>query len=224
MSDQTPPMPPAQPHPPAGPPGPPPSGGWQGPGQPPGEPGGRRPGLWRQATSTTGGKIATGVALGLTGLMLLGVMAVGLFAIARVADFGDERRERVAQRGDEGFGERGRGMGPRMGQGGGSDLRDGQGIGGGLLGRLGNVQHGELTVTGSDGKAVVMTVQRGAVTAASATSVSVRSADGFSQTYAVNTATRVTGGSAAALEKGDQVLVLARKDDRVAVQVRALNR
>jgi hypothetical protein len=155
--------------------------------------------------------------------MLLGVMAVGLFALARVADLGDERRERVAQRGDEGFGERGPGMGPRMGRGG-NDPRDGQGIGGGLLGRLGNVQHGELTVTGSDGKAVVMTVQRGAVTAASATSVSVRSADGFSQTYAVNASTRVAGGSAAALEKGDPVMVLARKDDRVAVLVRAGNR
>jgi hypothetical protein len=181
--------------------------------------------LWRQATSTTGGRIATGVALALTGLVLLGVMALGLFAIARVADLGDDRRERVALRGDGEFGEQGRRTGPRMGQGGGDALRDGGGMGGsGLLGRLGGVQHGELTVTGGDGKTVVMIVQRGAVTAASATSLSVRSADGFAQTYAVNAATRVSGGSAAELANGDQVLVLARKDGRVAVQVRAVNR
>ena len=115
----------------------------------------------------------------------------------------------------------GPGMGPRSGtgQGDGGMMR-----GNGLLGRLGGVQHGEFTVTGSDGKAVVMTVQRGAVTAASATSVSVRSTDGFSQTYAVNTATRVSGGSAAQLGKDDQVVVLARKADRVAVQIRVVSR
>jgi hypothetical protein len=158
--------------------------------------------------------------------MLLGLLGVGVYGLAQAADAWDDRRERVAQRGeggrfgDEGFGQRGRRMGPGMGQRDGDELMGG----GGLLGRLGSVQHGEVTVTGSDGKPVTLTVQRGVVTAASATSVSVRSDDGFSQTYAVNTATRVTGGTAASLEKDDGVMVLARKADRVALQVRTLNR
>jgi hypothetical protein len=157
--------------------------------------------------------------------MLLGLLGVGVFGLARAADGWDDRRERVAQRGeggrfgDEGFGQRGRGMGPGMGQRGDDLVR-----GGGLLGRLGSVQHGEVTVTGSDGEPVTLTVQRGVVTAASATSVSVRSDDGFSQTYAVNAATRVSGGTAASLEKDDRVMVLARKTDRVALQVRTVNR
>jgi hypothetical protein len=163
--------------------------------------------------------------------MLLGVLGVGLFGIARAAHLWGDRDERVAQRGAWGPGNRfdddegGRGMGPGTGPR--SDNRQGDGgmlRGNGLLGRLGSVQHGEFTVTGSDGKAVVMTVQRGAVTAASATSVSVRSTDGFSQTYAVNASTRVSGGSAAQLSKDDRVVVLARKADRVAVQIRAVLR
>jgi hypothetical protein len=123
--------------------------------------------------------------------------------------------------------EDGRGNGQGKGQGNGQG--NGQGGGGmmggnGLLGRLGGVQHGELTVTGSDGKAVVMTVQRGTVTASSATSVSVRSDDGFAQTYAVNATTRVGGASAAQPQKGDRVVVLARKADKVATQIRVLSR
>lgn len=212
MSDQTQPMPPAQP------PRPPVQG-------PPPE---RSPGLWRQATSTTGGRIATGVALALSGLLLLGLLGAGVYGLAQAVDAWGDRRERVAQRGDgfddDGFGQRGRGMGPGMGPE--MRQRDGDDLlgGGGLLGRLGSVQHGEVTVTGSDGKPVTLTVQRGVVTAASATSLSVRSDDGFSQTYAVNTATRVTGGTAASLQKDASVMVLARKADQVALQVRTVPR
>lgn len=221
MPDQTQPMPPAQP---------PPQGGWLAQ-QPYGQPPARRPGLWRQATSTTGGRIATAVAVALTGLMLLGVLSVGLFAVARAAHLWGDRDERVSQRDGWGPGNRfdddegGRGMGPGMGPRQGNGRGDGGMMdGNGLLGRLGSVQHGEFTITGSDGKAVVMTVQRGAVTAASATSVSVRSTDGFSQTYAVNAATRVSRGAAAQLVKDEQVVVLARKADKVAVQIRAVSR
>lgn len=234
MSDQTPPTPPAQPRrpPAAGPAGP--AAGPGGPGQPPGGwpaqgygPPPRRPGLWRQATSTTGGRVATGIAITLAALMLLGVLAVGVFAISRAAHLWGDRGERVSQRDGWGPGNRpddeGGRMGPGMGPG--NDLGDGGRMGGnGALGRLGGVQHGEFTVTGSDGKAVVMTLQRGVVTAASATSASVRSDDGFSQTYVVNSGTRVAGGSAAPLRKDDRVVVVARKADRVAVQVRAVSR
>jgi hypothetical protein len=155
------------------------------------------------------------VALALTGLMLLGVLAVGIFAIARAGDRWGDRRESVAQLRD------GRGMGPggRLG----GDLGDrggGMGPGAGQLGRLGGVEHGEFTVTGSDGKTVVMTLQRGEVTSASATSVAVRSSDGFARTYAVNDQTRVAPGTGAGLDAGDDVVVLARKEGKVAVQIR----
>ena len=179
------------------------------------EPAGRRPGLWGQATSTTGGRIATAVALGLTGLMLLGLLAVGIFAIARAGDRWGDRRESVSQLRD------GRGMGP--GSRFDDDLGDrgpGMGPGAGQLGRVGGVEHGEFTVTGTDGKAVVMTLQRGEVTSASATSVAVRSSDGFAQTYVVNDQTRVGRGAAAGLNAGDDVVVLARKEGKVAVQIR----
>jgi hypothetical protein len=158
--------------------------------------------------------------------MLLGLLGAGAYRLAQAVGAWDDRRERVAQRGErgpvggEGFGQRGRGMGPGMGQLNGDELVGG----GGLLGRLGSVQHGEVTVTGSDGKPVTLTVQRGVVTAASTTSLSVRSDDGFSQTYAVNSATRVSGGTAASLQKDASVMVLARKADRVALQVRTVPR
>ena len=54
---------------------------------------------------------------------------------------------------------------------------------------LGNVQHGEFTVQ-QDGKAVVMTLQRGTVTKSSATSVTVKSDDDFTGTYVLSDDTR----------------------------------
>ena len=180
----------------------------------------RRPGLWKQATSTTGGKVATTIAFVLVGLLLLGVMATSIFAIARFADRGEPGRENIAQLregmrdGMPGLRERGNG------QGNGGRLRgDGVLPGLGMLGTMGRVQHGEFTATGTDGNPVVLLVQRGTVTSASATSVAVRSADGFAQTYAVNSSTRLSGGSAASLVAGDEVVVLARKEGRVALQI-----
>lgn len=228
MPDPTQPMPPAQP---------PSQGGWPPPGEPhqPYGPPSRRPGLWRQATSTTGGKLATGIAIALAGVLLLGVLAVGAFGASRAVGLWGDHGQRASQR--DGWGPGGRyddgnrmgpGMGPRSGLGNGNGNGNGQGNGmmrgNGMLGQLGGVQHGELTVTGSDGKAVVMTVQRGTVTAASATSLSVRSDDGYAQTYAVNAATRVRGISATQPQKDDQVVVLARKADKVATQIRVVNR
>jgi hypothetical protein len=241
MPDQTQPMPPAQPphaqpsHPQPPHPQPPPQGGWPPPGQaqPPYGPAPRRPGLWHQATSTTGGKVATGIAIALAGVLLLGVLAVGAFGVSRAVGLWGDHGQRVSERGfgpgsrlDDGD-RMGPGTGPRSGPGNG--IGQGNGLGGGMmrdgaLGRLGRVQHGEVTVTGSDGKAVVMTVQRGTVTAASTTSVSVRSDDGYAQTYAVNSSTRVRGSSATQPQKDDQVVVLARKADKVATQIRVVNR
>jgi hypothetical protein len=56
------------------------------------------------------------------------------------------------------------------------------------------VEHGELTIKDKDGKPVVWVVQRGTVTAVSATSISVKSEDGFTATYTVNADTKVRIG------------------------------
>ena len=91
--------------------------------------------------------------------------------------------------------------------------------GGRLGGALGTVQHGEVTVRDGSGAIVVMTVQRGTVTASSASSLSVKSADGFVGTYTVDSTTRGAGSAPA---KGDVVLVVAKKSGGPAVVVRVL--
>jgi hypothetical protein len=224
------PPPPAQGLPPQGPPpqGPPPA---QGP--PPYGPGGagqpppRQPGLWRQATSTRGGTIAVVVAACLAVLLVLGVVGTGLVVAARVVagHDGGFRIERMADHQDgslppgvqkkldrlpkevmprgPGPGARGQGDGP------GQLLRGAKG--------LGSVQHGEFTVQGANGKATVMTLQRGSVTAATATKLTVKSQDGFSASYTLDSSTR---GRTTGLSSGDEVTVLATKDGAKAVLVR----
>ena len=222
-------------------------------GQTPPPPSTKPPGLWRQATSTTGGTIAAIVASVLTLLLVVGVLGLGAAAAVRAVAGHDDRDDRVGpvrmgrdrddlppgqqrrlekgpkdQRPGNGNGN-GNGNGQGQGEGkakGGQGNGAGSGLGGmgmgplmGGLGALGDVQHGELTVQDATGKPVVMTVQRGTVTAASDTSVSVRSADGFSATYVVDDSTRGRAGDVA---KDDSVLVLAQKAGRKAVAIRAV--
>ena len=219
-----------------------PGGGPGGPGTPggyaaPGGPPPRRPGLWRQATSTTGGTIAVIVAGCLVALMVLALMGVaGLVAVRAIGH--DDRSDRIERVGDGGMlppgqqkkldrlpkaleGQRGQRNGQGDGQGNGQGNGMGQGMGNGLgpLMReargLGNVQHGEFTVE-DNGKATVMTLQRGEVTKASATSITVKSADSFTATYAIGADTR---GRATNLKVGDSVLVVAEKTGAKAVLV-----
>lgn len=86
------------------------------------------------------------------------------------------------------------------------------------------VLHGELTVQGAGGPTVVA-VQRGKVTAASASSLTVRSSDGFTATYAVSSTTSVRRdrktATADALVVGDAALV--RAVGTAAQSVRALS-
>jgi hypothetical protein len=83
------------------------------------------------------------------------------------------------------------------------------GMGKGMLGR--GALHGEFTTRAPGGGYQTMAMQHGAVTAVSATSVTVRSEDGFSRTYAVNDDTLVKAGDQgiADVANGDQVSVLA---------------
>jgi hypothetical protein len=86
---------------------------------------------------------------------------------------------------------------------------------------LGNVQHGEFTVTDAAGKATVMVLQRGEVTKVSGTSISVKSADNFAGTYAMDA---TTAGRAGTVAVGDSVLVVAEKAGSKAVLVAATPR
>ncbi len=114
--------------------------------------------------------------------------------------------------------QRGQGQGQRNGMGNGV----GNGIGPLMRGvmALGNVQHGEFTVQEND-KATVMTLQRGEVTKASDTSITVKSTDDFSATYVVGNDTRAM---ATGLKVGDSVIVVAEKTGAKAVLVTSTRR
>jgi hypothetical protein len=76
--------------------------------------------------------------------------------------------------------------------------------------------HGQATVLGKDGKPVQVAEQRGTVEAVSPTSITLKSKDGFPQTYVVGTDTRVRvdgkKSSIAAVKQGQQAVVLAKVD------------
>jgi Domain of unknown function (DUF5666) len=85
------------------------------------------------------------------------------------------------------------------------------------FGHLGkHVLHGEFVVTGKHGKPVTLAVQRGVVTAVSAESITLKSDDGFTATYAVTADTKIRnhgGKKVSDLKLGDRVGVLAEKSD-----------
>jgi hypothetical protein len=96
---------------------------------------------------------------------------------------------------------------------------------GGVAGRIGaglgqNALHGEFVVKDKDGKIVTKVVQHGQITAVSATSVTLKSDDGFTATYVVNGDTKVNvGGSSAAIsgvKTGNDGWVIATKSGDTA--------
>jgi hypothetical protein len=76
-------------------------------------------------------------------------------------------------------------------------------------GLLGGALHGEYVVPDGDGGYQTVVSQRGEATAVSATSLTVASEDGFSQTYRIDDDTLVMGGTdgVEAIDEGDQVSV-----------------
>lgn len=184
--------------------------------------------LWGEATASTGARVATIIALVLATVVVIGGLTTAAVALARHGD-----NHGPGQRMGQEFG-KGRpdgGVGGRQLPGGGSgpglpgNDRDRQGPlgGGGLGGGLGSGTagslHGEFT-TGQP--ATTYLFQRGTVTASSATSLSVKSTDGFTATYAVSDSTQVRGARAAQVSVGSQVLVVATKQGATAVQVRVI--
>lgn len=82
---------------------------------------------------------------------------------------------------------------------------------GGFFGLGGGVVHGQVTVPKSSGGYQTVDVQQGTVTAVSSTSITVKSSDGFTASYAVNSKTIVDAQAAGigSVKKGDTVYVTA---------------
>lgn len=106
----------------------------------------------------------------------------------------------------------GRGMRQRM-----------HGFGG--RGGLGDALHGEFTTRAPGGGYQVMTAQLGAATAVSATSITVKSEDGFTRTYTVGDGTLVNAGNdgIADVHTGDQVRVRGVVKDGATTAVTVLD-
>ncbi len=79
------------------------------------------------------------------------------------------------------------------------------------IGGFGGLVHGQFTAPKSGGGYQTVDVQRGTVTAVSATSVTVKSADGYSLTYTVTSKTLVDAQAAGigSVKKGDSVIITA---------------
>lgn len=85
------------------------------------------------------------------------------------------------------------------------------GFGGFGIGGYGGAVHGQLTVPKSGGGYQTVDVQRGTVTAVSSSSITVKSADGFTATYTVTGSTEVNAESAGigSVKSADSVFVTA---------------
>jgi hypothetical protein len=82
---------------------------------------------------------------------------------------------------------------------------------GGFFGLAGGVVHGQVTVPKSGGGYQTVDVQQGTVTAVSSTSITVKSTDGYTASYAVSSKTIVDAQAAGigSVKKGDTVYVTA---------------
>ena len=185
---------------------------------------------WRQATSTTGGRWAIGVAAGALACLLLLVVVVAGVVVLR----GHDRVNMMGQRTD-GYSRDQGGQGPQGRQGdgrgpgaqngnpqqpgvpGGPGMRDGRSQGMGRFGSLlgGTALHGSVSAS-VNGTVQALVFQRGEVTAVSPTSVTLKSLDGFTGTYGRSATTRSAMGDPV---KGGQAFVVARAADKVALRV-----
>ncbi|MGT2463212.1 hypothetical protein [Sinomonas atrocyanea] len=194
---------------------------------------------WRALTSTQKGVAAAAAAVVIAGgagaavwaansssTSTAGSAANGLGGAAGQGGFG--RQGGSGQQGGTGT------QGGRNAQGFQGGTRGIGGAGGVGIGMLGQMLHGEFVVV-QDNANVTMVEQTGTVTAASGQSVTVKSSDGFQQTYTLSSSTQVAargtrgqgasgGGSSttATLAQGDTVNVVALKDGLAAKTVMIL--
>jgi len=94
---------------------------------------------------------------------------------------------------------------------GGAGGRGSFGGGAGGIGGLMSALHGDFTVS-ENGSVVTERLQTGAITAISATSITAKSTDGYTQTYVINSSTLVDNGSeqVSALKSGATVTIIAK--------------
>jgi hypothetical protein len=180
---------------------------------------------WQRATSTTGRRWA--LVLSAAAVALLLVVGIGVTSLLvlrnhdRVNVLGDGQTARNF--GQYGPGN-GNGQGP-LAQG----RRNGRNLPGLPGGRVqglrglenllgGTALHGDVTANAA-GSVQALVFQHGEVSALSATSITLKSSDGFTGTYGLNA---TTGSSGASLVKGGQAFVLARASDKVAITTLAM--
>ncbi len=177
----------------------------------------RPPSLWDQATSTRGGRWAVAVAI-VAICLLVATAAVALASSARqdraaltnASVDADAQAKAKDKAKDKTNGNNGNGQANGQGNG---DLNS-------IPGRLGGTLHGEVTRPSAAGGTETLLVQTGEVTVSSDTSVTVKSTDGFTETYAVAATTTVRGpAKAAGLAVGTRVTVVATKDGKTALLV-----
>ena len=177
----------------------------------------RPPSLWDQATSTRGGRWAVAVAI-VAICLLVATAAAALASSARqdraaltnASVDADAQAKAKDKAKDKSNGNNGNGQANGQGNG---DLNS-------IPGRLGGTLHGEVTRPSAAGGTETLLVQTGEVTASSDTSVTVKSTDGFTETYAVAATTTVRGpAKAAGLAVGTRVTVVATKDGKTALLV-----
>lgn len=106
------------------------------------------------------------------------------------------------------------GPGGQGGMGGGPGGQGGQGGGAGLMDAL----HGEYVVSDGNGSYTTELLQNGDVTAISDSSVTVKSDDGYTHTYTIDSDTVVGNGSTAlsSIATGDEVTVIATESGDTA--------
>lgn len=175
------------------------------------------------ASSQRGRRIGTGVLVAAVGIAALGVAGATYAAASdpspsasgngssegplKIPGLGDGDKDRDGRHSDrkDGPGRGGHGQGPR----------------GGFPGAV----HGTFVVPNQDGTGYqTMQMQRGTVTAVSATSISVKSADGFTATYVVDAGTKVNrDGAIADIAADADVMVMAVVDGSTVTAQRVVD-
>ncbi|MEV4312280.1 hypothetical protein [Actinocrispum sp. NPDC049592] len=152
--------------------------------------GGRQPRRPKQKWS--GKKTAAAIAIA--------VAVAGAGGVAVYAASGSAGAASPSMGGPGGMGGMG---GPRGGMG---------GPGGGLM----NAVHGEFTISDGNGGYKTELMQTGQVTAISSTSVTAKSADGYTKTYTISSSTTFGNGSVSDIQNGDTVMITATPSGEAA--------
>ncbi|MFB9180493.1 DUF5666 domain-containing protein [Dactylosporangium sucinum] len=155
-------------------------------------------------------KLKIGIVAAVSGAIVIG----GGVAVANAASTGNA----VQQGPGGGHGGYGGYGGPGGGPGGGFPGGRGGMERGGTHGAL----HGDFVVKDSSGKYVTYRLQTGTVTAVSDTSITVKSEDGYSTTFAVNDSTKVGNGSGKIgdVKTGNTVTVVGTVDGTTVTATR----